>query len=75
MKSIFSIIFLISAAYCDYIEIADYVAQSPKYGAFARAPGPYDNAKARAQTYIDGLKKYADNYQSSCTMDIYHNSY
>jgi hypothetical protein len=63
MKSIFSIIFLISAAYCDYIEIADYVAQSPKYGAFARAPGPYDNAKARAQTYIDGLKKYADNYQ------------
>ncbi|CAM0142174.1 hypothetical protein VKS41_009322 [Umbelopsis sp. WA50703] len=63
MRSIISIIFIISIAYCDYIEIADYVAQSPKYGAFARAPGPYDSAKARAQTYIDGLKKYADNYQ------------
>jgi hypothetical protein len=63
MRSLISIVFLISVVYCDYIEIADYVAQSPKYGAFARAPGPYDNAKTIAQTYINGLKKYADNYQ------------
>lgn len=46
-----------------YIQVSDYVAQSPKYGAFAREPGPYDNAKAKAQRYIDGLKRYVDNRQ------------
>jgi hypothetical protein len=46
-----------------YIQPEDYVAQSPKYGAWAREPGPYDNAKAKAKGFIDGLKFYADNYQ------------
>ena len=41
---------------------ADYMAQAEKWGAYAREPGPYSGAVARAQARIDEMKKNRDEW-------------